>query len=233
MSNNTQLFTEEQMDFIREMMNIGAGNAATALQQLLQCPVDVIIPRVHILPVAQVTSILDNPIEPVACVRMGMVGDIGGAMFFIVPEESSEKLVKIAEKAQMGTRILPGQKHGEEDFSAIVEIGNILSGVYLAAVHDFCGLNINHTVPVLAVDMIQPLLDEALIKTSIQMHTSVLVENEFMIGGPPVEPVILIEHDIVLEKQSIKTFMLMIPSAESIKPLIDALGQAKKAYGAA
>jgi hypothetical protein len=81
--------------------------------------------------------------------------------------------------------------------------------------------------------MIQPLLDEALITTSLQMQTTVLIENKFTIGGLPVEPVILIEHDIVLEKQLIKTFLLMIPSSASIKPLIDALGQAKKTYGSA
>ena len=216
MSTNTQLFTEEQLDFIREMMNIGAGNAATALQQLLQCPVDLIIPKVHVLPAAQVSSILDNPASLVACVRMGMVGDIDGAMFFILPEESTERLISIAEKAQIGICKLPGQKHEEGDFSAVVEIGNVLSGVYLTAVHDFCGLNIYHTVPVLAIDMIQPLLDEALIKTSIQIHTAVLVENEFSI-----------------EEHHIRTLLLIVPSAESVKPMIDALEQAKKAYGSA
>ncbi len=216
MSKNTQLFTEEQIDFLREMMNIGAGNAATALQQLLQCPIDLIIPRVHVLPAAQVSSILDNPASLVACVRMGMVGDIDGAMFFIVPEEYTKKLISIAEKAQLGISKLPGQKHEEGDFSAVVEIGNILSGVYLTAIHDFCGLNIYHTIPVLAIDMIQPLLDEALVKTSFQIQTAIAVENE-----------------LVVEEHHIRTLLLIIPSPESIKPMIDALGQAKKAYGSA
>ena len=101
MRKNTQPITEEQIDFIREMMNIGAGNAATALQQLLQCPVDLVIPRVHVLPAAQASSILGNPASLVACVRMGMVGDIGGAIFFIVPEKSREYLVSMAEKTQL------------------------------------------------------------------------------------------------------------------------------------
>jgi len=214
MSKNTQLITEEQIDFLREMMNIGAGNAATALQQMLQCPVDLIIPRVHVLPVVQVSSILDNPASLVACVRMGMVGDIDGAIFFIVPEESRKTLVSIAEKALLGLSKLPGQKSEEAELSVVVEIGNILSGVYLTAIHDFCGLNIYHTVPVLAIDMIQPLLDEALIKTSIQIQTAVLIENEFLI-----------------EEHHIRTLLLIVPSLESVKPMIDALGQAKKAYG--
>jgi len=216
MSQNTQLMSEEQLDFIREMMNIGAGNAVTALQQLLQCPVDLIIPKVHVLPTVKLSSVLDNPASLVACVRMGMVGDIGGAMFFIVPEESRKKLVSIAEEALLGLNKLPWQKSEEVGLSVVVEIGNILSGVYLTAIHDFCGLNIYHTVPVLAIDMIQPLLDEALIKTSIQIQTAVLIENE-----------------LVIEEHHIRTLLLIVPSAESVKPMIDALGQAKKAYGSA
>jgi len=214
MSTNTQLLTEEQLDFIREMMNIGAGNAVTALQRMLQCRVDLIIPKVHVLPVVQVSTILENPASLVACVRMGMVGDISGAMFFIVPEKSSKALVSMAEKALLGLSKLPWQKSEEVELSVVVEIGNILSGVYLTAIHDFCGLNVYHTVPVLAVEMIQPLLDEALIKTSMQIHTAVLVENEFL-----------------MEEHHIRTLLLIIPSLESVKPMIDALGQAKKAYG--
>ncbi|MFC1949480.1 chemotaxis protein CheC [Chloroflexota bacterium] len=213
MSKNTQLITEEQLDFIREMMNIGAGNAVTALQQMLQCPVDLIIPKVHILPTAMVSTVLENPASLVACVRMGMVGDIGGAIFFVVPEESRETLISIVGKALLGLSKLPWQKSEEVELSVVVEIGNILSGVYLTAIHDFCGLNIYHTVPVLAIDMIQPLLDEALIKTSKQIHTAVLVENE-----------------ILIEEHHIRTLLLIVPSAESVKPMIDALGQAKKAY---
>ena len=213
MKNNNPIITEEQIDFIREVMNVGAGNAATALQQMLQCPVDVIIPKVHVLPAAQVSSIQDNPASLVACVRMGIVGDIGGAMFFIVPEESTKELIHLAEKSLPGPYRLMGRKQEEVGLSAIAEIGNILSGVYLTAVHDFCGLNTYHTTPALAVDMIQPLLDEALIKTSLQIQMAILIENEF-----------------VLEERRFRTLLLIIPSVESIKPLVDSLGQAKKAY---
>jgi chemotaxis protein CheC len=216
MNKNTRLFTEEQMDFIQEMMNIGAGNAVTALHQLLQCPVNLIMSRVHVQPVTQVSSIFDNPLLLVACVRMGMVGNISGTMFFIVPEESRKELVSLAEKALPGLSELPGWKPEEGEPSVVIEIGNILCGVYLTAIHDFCGLNIYHTVPVLAIDMIQPLLDETLINISLQAQMVIVIENEFAI-----------------EEHHIRTLLLMSSSADSAKPMIDALGQAKKAYGSA
>jgi chemotaxis protein CheC len=197
-------------------MNIGAGNAVTALERLLKCPVDLIIPRVYVLPVTQVSSILDKPISLVACTRMEMIGDLSGDLFFIVPKKDAKELVRLAEKAMPGPSKLPGQKPEEVELSAIAEIGNILSGVYLAAIHDFCGLNIYHNVPILAIDMIQPLLDEALARISRRILTAILIENEF-----------------ILEEHHIRTLMLIIPSVKSIKRLIDALGQAKKVYGSA
>jgi chemotaxis protein CheC len=212
MKTKTKLFTDEQLDFVKEMMNIGAGNAAASLQQMLQCPVDLKIPRVHVLPAPDVPSVLEKPASVVACVRMGMVGDIKGSIFFIVPEEHRKALSDMAQRALMGSR----QKQEEVELSAVAEIGNILSGVYLTAIHDFCGMNIFHTVPVLAIDMIQSLLDEALAKTSLQFQIAILVENEF-----------------VLQERHIRTILLVIPAADSVEPLINALGRAKKVYGPA
>jgi chemotaxis protein CheC len=215
MNKNTQLFTEEQLDFIREMMNVGAGNAVTAMHQLLMCPVDLKIPKVHVLPVARVSSIIDNPTSLVACVKMGMVGDLGGAAFFIVPERHIKRLITLAEKVYPGLSQLPGENQ-EEDLSVIVEIGNILCGVYFTAIHDFCGLNLYHTVPVYTLDMIQSALDEALVKLSLQIQMAILIENKF-----------------VIKEDHINTLLLIIPQANSVKPLIDALGKAKKVYGSA
>ena len=48
--NANDLFTEEQLDYLVEMLNIGAGNATTALQHLLQCEVNMKMPGVEVLP---------------------------------------------------------------------------------------------------------------------------------------------------------------------------------------
>jgi len=210
MRNKTKIFTDEQLDFVKEMMNIGAGNAAAALQQMLECPVDLNIPKVHVLHPSLVPSILEKPASVVACVRMGMVGDITGSIFFIVPEEHRKILIDMAQRALTGSQ----RKPEEVELSTLAEIGNILSGVYLTAIHDFCGMDIFHTVPVLAIDMIQSLLDEALAKTSLQLQIALLIENEF-----------------ILQEHHIRTLLLVIPAADSIEPLINALGQAKRIYG--
>ena len=81
------LFTEEQLDYLVEMLNIGAGNASTALSHLLQCEVNMKMPGVEVVPPAQAASTLGDPALPVACLRMKMVGDMTGCLFFIVPDD--------------------------------------------------------------------------------------------------------------------------------------------------
>jgi len=204
--NDKEMPSEEQLDFLREIVNIGAGNAATALSQILQSDVNLKIPTVHVLTVPQIPSILIDPSLPVVCVRMGMVGDIAGELFFIVPNEQKVKLTRLVEWA------IPVPKNGGTtiDLSALTEVGNIVAGSYLTAVHDFCKLSIYHTVPTLAIDMVQSLLDESLIALSRQAQVIFAIENEFTVD----------EHRV-------RTLFLLIPSAESIKTLVNSIGEAR------
>jgi len=197
------------------MMNIGAGNAATALTQVLQCSVVLVVPKVFVTTDVQELSILDSPSLPVVCARMSMVGDASGALFFIVPEKQKNDLIHLAEQAMMESSQSrrAGSTNQESDdlkLSVIAEIGNIVAGVYLTAVHDFCKLNIYHTVPTIATDMIQALLDESLVRLSSQVQHIIVVENEF-----------------IVEKKRIRTFLVMIPSMESVNILVNSIGQAR------
>ncbi len=215
MNDKKQLLSAEQVDFLTEMMNIGAGNTATALTQVLQCPVDIVLPRVFVIADAQELSILTSPSLPVVCVRMNMVGDVSGGLFLIVPEEQKEDLIRLAEQAMTGTGQswragITNSKADDLKLSVIAEIGNIVAGVYLTAVHDFCKLNIYHTVPTVATDMVQALLDESLVRLSRQVQHIIVIENEFMV-----------------EEKLIKTFLVMIPSVESVDILVNSIGQAR------
>ena len=100
MEEKEKLLSEEHLDFLREMMNVGAGNAVTALSTMLQCGVDLRIPGVHVLAAPRVPpQVLDDPSLPVACVRMRMVGKVTGDLFFIVPDNQKVALIRLAERA--------------------------------------------------------------------------------------------------------------------------------------
>jgi len=217
MNDKEQLLSAEQIDFLTEMMNIGAGHAATALTQLLQRSVDLVIPRVFVITDAQELSILDSPSLPVVCARMGMVGEVSGGLFLIVPGEQKEDLIRLAEQAMTDTGQswrtgITKQESDDLKLSVIAEIGNIVAGVYLTTVHDFCKLNIYHTVPTVATDMVQALLDESLVRLSRQVQHIIVIENEF-----------------IVEEKLIKTFLMMIPSVESVDILVNSIGQARMA----
>ena len=209
MNDRKQLLSDEQLDFLTEMMNIGAGNAAAALSQMLPSQVNIRIPAVHVVPITQAPSILGDPSLPITCVRMGMVGGVNGDMCFFVPEEHKAKLTRLIQQATPG----PQNRSADRDLSVLAEVGNITAGVYLTAVHDFCRLNVYHTVPALTIDMLQSLLDEALAGLSRQVQIAIMIENEFIVA-----------------EENVRAFLIVIPSAESVKILVDSIGQVEMAY---
>ncbi len=202
-----ELLTEEQLDFLREMVNVGAGNAAAAFSQMLQCMVDLKIPQIFFFPASQIPPFLKDPARPFAGVSMNMVGDVRGKLFYLVPDGQKERLVEIVQDAA------PGGNEGGVivDLSVLEEIGNILGGVFLLSIHDFCRLNIYHTVPELRTDMVQALLDESI--ASIAAGTS---------------QVILIESEFIIKEENISTFFLIIPDQKSIRAFADSIENARK-----
>lgn len=202
-----EYLTADQLDYLREMMNIGSGHVAGALTQLLGCEVDMKVTKLHIAPFAGVAAAIGNPSGPVAGVRMEMVGDVKGYLYFIVTDENKKLLIELAEKTLLGA----AHHASSPDLSVLLEIGNILSGVHLVSLHDFCGLNIYHSVPVLAIDMIQALLDEAIV-----------------IAGRKKPLVVLVQEEFIVVRKNIRTFFLLIPFAEHLQTLADSIGAARK-----
>ena len=170
--------SEDDLQFLAEVMNIGAGNAAAAFSEILQSKVDIRIPEIYVIPFARPLSILGNSASQVLCAKMRMLGDMMGDLMFVVPEDAKVALTRSVEEAAPGSEI-----DGHDiDVSVLSEVGNILAGVYLTAIRDFCGLKMYHTVPVLVSEEPQLLLDESSV-THGSLHESMLVvENEFVIG---------------------------------------------------
>lgn len=203
-------FSEEELDFLREMMNIGAGNAATAFSEILGCQVDLIIPNVYKLSIPNMFSIFHDPYVLVTCAKMEMHGDVRGNLFFIVQENQKRSLIRLVEK----TLLKSNEYAAYLDHSLLGEIGNIITGAYLTAIHDFCGLKIYHSAPILTIDVLQSILDKSVVTLNHQVQEVILIENEFIIIG-----------------KHIVTFLLIFPSKESFRVLIDSLHQAKMKYG--
>lgn len=208
----TAQLTDGQLDFLKEMMNIGGGNAATALSQMLGTDAEVKTFAVYSLPPMKALSSLADPTLPVACVKMELLGDVRGYIFFIVSEKEKAELVYLAEKALTGHI-----KTGPLDVSALEEIGNVMAGVYLTAIHDFCRLNIYHTVPFLTIDLLQPLLENTLSSLGRPAEEMIVIEHEF---------VVLAEGRTAGPLKHIRSFVLLLPSPESVRTLVASIENA-------
>ncbi len=203
-----ELLTDEEMDFLREMMNVGAGNAAGAFSQMLNCPVDIKIPEIYFFPASDIPPFLKDPAKSFVTVSMYMVGDVKGRLFFLVPAERKDKLIELVERAAPGYETRGGVG---ADSSALEELGNILAGAFLVAIHDFCKLNIYHSVPELRTDMLQALIDESIAATIGESSQIILAVSTFVIVG-----------------ENIKTFFLIIPDMKFTRKLLNSISDARK-----
>ncbi|HQE24413.1 MAG: chemotaxis protein CheC [Atribacterota bacterium] len=195
-----------QLDALREVGNIGAGNAATALSKVVGKRVKMEVPLVKILPLKDVPDWLGGPEKEVLGVYLTMSGAANGHILFVMTIEDALKIMNIL----LGD-LTPSREQvldmDEIARSAMEEIGNILSSSYLSALADFTGLRLNHSVPALAIDMAGAIVDVILIEISKRGDYALLIETEF-----------------VEEENKIKGYFMLIPDTGSLEIILQAIG---------
>lgn len=172
------------LDILREVGNIGAGNAATALSKILGKKIYMTVPDVRIETFDEMMNMVGGSENVITSVYLRIEGDAPGNMFFILPIEQANKYIQ--------------QMTGEENFtfehppfselstSALEELGNIVCGSYLSALSDFTKLNLNPSVPALSIDMVGAILTFGILELSkvsdfaIVIDTSVAESKEAM-----------------------------------------------------
>jgi len=193
--------TELQLDALKEVGNIGAGNAATALSQMIQKRIDMTVPRVDILPLEKVVSRIGCDEENVIAVVLRILGDLPGNMVFLLTMESAYRLV------QMLTGENVTGEFNEYQISALQEIGNILTGAYINAVVKMTGMVMISSVPAVSNDMLYSLM------------TTVFVES-----GQYDEYMMSIEAKFSEGDRDIKGYFFYIPKPGSLEKLMNAIG---------
>jgi len=189
-------------DALREMGNIGAGNAATALSQLLGKDVSLSVPEVVMVPADKMVDRIGIKNQIVAAVYLKIFGDVTGRALMIFPQDKVFLIIDLLMRRSLGTT----KEFGENEQSALREIGNILISSYMNAIAKLMGLNSVPSVPALAVDMV-----EAIFQT---------VSAEIAETGSEA---LLIETDMVEETTKIQTTVFLIPDEESMRKILKAL----------
>ena len=197
---------EAQLDAIKEVGNIGTGNAATALSMMLDKKVEISVPQVKVIPISKIPFLFENPEEVVCSVKMELKEDMTGEILLVF----DPKTVKILARVLTGMEIADITEMDEFTSSMMKEIGNIMCGSYITALAGFTNLFINPEPPELIVDMISAIISEISIPLALAGEENILL----------VETLIEIEG---LE-EALQGYLLLVPSVDSLEKLLKALG---------
>jgi chemotaxis protein CheC len=193
-----------QLDALREVANIGAGHAATALSQMTAQRIMISVPRLTVTPLEEVPSHIGPPEEPVAAVLMNMLGDLTGRTLLVFPRPTALRLAETLLRKPEGTLT----ELGPLEQSAIKEAGNILSGAYMNALSDFMGLMLLPSPPSLAIDMSRAVLTTAYLQFAADPDFVFCVETEFMMRGA---------------NERLRGFFLLLPDIASLQTILRAI----------
>lgn len=193
-----------QIDALREVANMGAGHAATALSQMTGSTIMISVPRINIARLEEIPPQIASPEEPVAAVLMHMLGDLTGRTLLVFPRPTAMRLSELMLRRPAGS----SKGLGELEQSAIKEAGNILSGAYMNALSDFMGMMLLPSPPSLAVDMSQAVLSTAYVQFGSDRDYVFCVESEFYMKD-------IDEH--------LRGFFLLLPDMPSLQAILRAV----------
>jgi chemotaxis protein CheC len=143
---------QTSLDFFREIENIGAGHAATALSMMMDRQITVSVPRAQLCSYNEITEILNGPENVVVGLLVGISDDLHGFILLVLDLEDARTLVSTL----LGEPISQVSEDGafnEMQLSVLREVANILIGSYITAISELTGLRIDASVPELVIDM--------------------------------------------------------------------------------
>jgi chemotaxis protein CheC len=193
-----------QLDALREVANIGAAHAATALSTMTGSTIMISVPRINIARLEEVPPQIAAPEEPVAAVLMNMLGDLTGRTLLVFPNPTAVRLSELMLRRPKGS----AAGLGELEQSAIKEAGNILSGAYMNALSDFMGMMLLPSPPSLAVDMSSAVLSTAYLQFGSDRDYVFCVESEFYMKD-------IDEH--------LRGYFLLLPDFASLQAILRAV----------
>lgn len=194
-----------QLDALREIGNVGAGNAATALAQMINTKIDMNVPKVSILPFDEVAEQVGGADRHVMGIYLRVTGSAPCSILFMLPVEQANRLVQML----MGGNVdqVKTSDFSDMEISAMMELGNIISATYLNAMSMFTQLKFVPSVPALGIDMAGALLNAIL-----------------AIFGQIADHVLVLETAFKKDDQDIVGSFYLLPEPGSLDIILTSLG---------
>lgn len=198
-----ELVSESYMDVLKEIGNIGAGNAMTALSQMLQCKIDMKVPQVKLLEFNEVGKLMGGEEQVMLGIYLAVEGDITGSIMFLVEKGSAKHLVN---KVMMGYGTSEGDDFNEMELSAMKEVSNIITGAYLNSLSTLTNLVIYPSPPDLTMDMAGAILSVPAIEFGALGDKILLIQSQFY------------------DEVEIDGYFILIPDIDSYSKILSSLG---------
>ena len=184
--------TDMEKDALKEVGNVGTGNAATALSKLLNKHVEIIIPETKFIPIKDFAKELGGPETVVVSTYLEIFGGLTGEAVFVFPVKSAEKIVDVMMNCPVGTSKIMD----EMAQSAFKEMSNIFTGAYITSLGDMMQAKLFPSVPHITTDMLQSVMDFMLAKVSNYSDTILSIKTKIEIKDIEIEGHFVILFDI-------------------------------------
>jgi chemotaxis protein CheC len=195
---------ESQLDAMREVANIGAGHAATALSGMTNRTVMITVPRVFVRPLEDTSDLIGPAESVIAAVLLHMMGDLTGRALVLFPERAAQVLCDLMFRREVGST----KAFGEMEQSSLKEAGNILASAYMNALSDFMGLMLIPSVPSLVIDLSGAVLTSAQLNFGHERDYAFCVETSFRVEG---------------SSDPLGGHFLLLPDLSSLRSIFDAI----------
>jgi chemotaxis protein CheC len=190
-----------QLDALREVANIGAGHAATALSQLTGHTIMINVPALGVHPRTEIRTLLEKPDGEVAAVDVRMLGELTGQTLLVFEHQAAKELAALLTMRQPGEGPL-----SELERSAVQEVGNILASAYLNALSQIVGGVLLPTPP------------------RVDTGPGGDVVHLAATRGPGSDPVLTINTRFTMEGGSeVRGTFLVLPDHDSLARILEAL----------
>ena len=195
--------SNEYYDVLKELGNIGAGNATTALAQMIGSKVDMTVPQVKLLEFYELGSLMGGEEQIMAGISLSVEGDITGSIMFLLKQEAAKHLIN---------QLMPGMgdpnafEFSEMELSALRELGNIIAGAYLNSLASLTNLLIFPSVPDLAIDMAGAILSIPAIQFGTIGDNILLIQTQF------------------IDDECIEGYFILLPDLDSYGKILGSLG---------
>jgi chemotaxis protein CheC len=193
----TPNYTDLQLDALRELANIGSGNAGTALSSMLGQAVDISVPAASALPLGDAVEAAGDPESPATGVVLPIVGDLDATVLLLFPPDDEATLCRL-----LG--VVPGTEDGR---SALGEIGNILGCSYVNSLAAMTGLSLEPRPPETVADMVGAIMASVLAVRADGANLALLMDSR-----------------LTVEDEQCQLTFLLLPSHDGIGELLARLG---------